>query len=80
MIREEFASAEGYPGFEEAIAAYYDVAAEGTSIGGSPAGQQVQGELENAMTSALVGETSPEEALAQAQQAAMSAYDQVSGG
>ncbi|SDS30552.1 carbohydrate ABC transporter substrate-binding protein, CUT1 family [Agrococcus carbonis] len=77
-IRAEYASAEGYPGFEEAIGVYYDVAAEGASLGASPAGQQIRGELENAMTSALVGERSPEEALAQAQQAAMSAYDQVS--
>ncbi|GEK81327.1 ABC transporter substrate-binding protein [Agrococcus baldri] len=80
MIRSEFASADGYPGFEEAIAAYYDVAALGTSIGASPAGQQVQSELENAMSSALVGEASPADALAAAQQAAMRAYDQVSGG
>ncbi|SFS01630.1 carbohydrate ABC transporter substrate-binding protein, CUT1 family [Agrococcus baldri] len=80
FIRDEFASAEGYPGFQEGIDTYYDVAAEGTSVGASPAGQQVQGELENAMTSALLGEASPEDALAQAQQAAMSAYNQVSGG
>ncbi len=80
MIREEFASAEGYPGFEEAIAAYYDVAAEGASIGGSPAGQQIQSEIENAVTSALLGESSAQDALSQAQGAAMSAYEQVSEG
>ncbi|WP_347754387.1 extracellular solute-binding protein [Agrococcus sp. ProA11] len=80
VIREEYASAEGYPGFEEAIGTYYDAAAVGTSLGASPAGQQIQSELQNAMSSALVGESSPADALAQAQQAAMRAYDQVSGG
>jgi multiple sugar transport system substrate-binding protein len=78
-IRDEYASADGYPGFEQAIGAYYDVAAEGASLGGSPAGQQVQGELENAVTSAMLGESSPADALAKAQQAAQSAFDQVSG-
>lgn len=79
-IREQYASAEGYPGFEQAIDAYYDVAAEGTSLGGSPAGQQIQSELEGAVQSALLGERSPEEALGEAQAAAQRAYDQVSGG
>lgn len=76
-IRENFASAEGYPGFQEAIDAYYDVAAEGTSLGGSPAGQQIQTELQNAMQSILLGDSSAEEALAAAQEAAQRAYDQV---
>lgn len=80
LIRADYASAEGYPGFEEAIGTYYDAAAIGTSIGASPAGQQIQSELQNAMSSALVGESSPADALAQAQQAAMRAFDQVSGG
>lgn len=76
-IREGFASAEGYPGFQEAIDAYYDVAAEGTSLGGSPAGQQIQTELQNAMQAILLGDSSAEEALAAAQEAAQRAYDQV---
>lgn len=79
-IRENFASAEGYPGFQEAIETYYDVAAEGTSLGGSPAGQQIQTELQNAMQSILLGDSSAEEALAAAQEAAQRAYDQVAGG
>lgn len=79
-IRENFASAEGYPGYQEAIETYYDVAAEGTSLGGSPAGQQIQTELQNAMQSILLGDSSAEEALATAQQAAQRAYDQVAGG
>jgi len=79
MVREEFASAEGYPGFQQAIEAYYDVASEGGSLGGSPAGQQIQSELEGAVQSALLGESTPEEALGQAQDAAQRAYDQVAG-
>jgi len=78
LIRDEYASADGYEGFEQAIEVYYDVAAEGASLGGSPAGQQIRGELESAVTSALLGEASAADALAGAQQAAMSAYSQVS--
>ncbi|ROR66154.1 ABC transporter substrate-binding protein [Agrococcus jenensis] len=77
-IRENFASAEGFPGFQGAIDSYYDVAAEGTSLGGSPAGQQIQTELQNAMQSILLGDSSAEDALAAAQEAAQRAYDQVS--
>jgi multiple sugar transport system substrate-binding protein len=76
-IREGFASAEGFPGFQEAIDAYYDVAAEGQSLGGSPAGQQIQTELQNAMQSILLGDSSAEDALGAAQDAAQRAYDQV---
>lgn len=77
-IRENFASAEGFPGFQGAIDSYYDVAAEGTSLGGSPAGQQIQTELQNAMQSILLGDSSAEDALTAAQEAAQRAYDQVS--
>ena len=79
-IREEFADAAGFAGFEDVISTYYEVAAQGTSFGASPAGQQIQSELQNAVTSALLGESSAEEALAQAQEAAMRAHEQVVAG
>ncbi len=79
-LRDQFADAAGFPGFEDVIATYYEVAAEGESFGASPAGQQIQSELQNAVTSAVLGESSAEEALTQAQDAAMRAYEQVAGG
>ncbi|HWR86183.1 MAG TPA: extracellular solute-binding protein [Rhodoglobus sp.] len=79
-IRDEFVVESAFPGFDQTIATYYDVAAEGESFGSSPAGQQIQTELQNAVTAALLGEKSTEDALADAQDAAMRAYNQVAGG
>ena len=79
-VRTEFVQPTEYPGFDETIQAYYDVAAEGVSFGATPAGQQLQSELQDAVISALLGEASPEDALADAQDAAMRAYEQVAGG
>jgi multiple sugar transport system substrate-binding protein len=79
-LREQFADAAGFAGFDEVIATYYEVAADGESFGASPAGQQIQSELQNAVTSALLGESSAEDALAQAQETAMRAHEQVVGG
>lgn len=78
-IRDAYVMETGYTGFDEAIATYYDVAASGQSFGSSPAGQQIEAELQNAVTSALLGEKSAADALADAQAAAKRAYDQVAG-
>ena len=78
-LRDAYVKPTDYPGFDQAIGAYYDVASSGQSFGSSPAGQQIQTELQNAVTSALLGEKSAEEALKDAQAAAMRAYDQVAG-
>jgi multiple sugar transport system substrate-binding protein len=78
-IRDAYVIESDYPGFDQAIATYYEVAANGQSFGSSPAGQQIQTELQNAVTSALLGEKSAEDALKDAQAAAMRAYDQVAG-
>ena len=53
------------------ISTYYDVVDYGQSFGSSPAGQEIQNELNNAITAALLGDKSPEEALKDAQKAAM---------
>ena len=50
------------------------------SFGSSPAGQDIQTELNNAVTAALLGEKTPEEALADAQEAAMRAYENATAG
>jgi ABC-type sugar transport system, periplasmic component len=68
-----------FPGFNQVIDTYYAVAASGKSFGASPAGLQIETELQNAVTAALLGEKSAEQALADAQSAAMRAYEQVAG-
>jgi multiple sugar transport system substrate-binding protein len=78
-IRDAYVVESDYPGVDQAIDTYYTVAANGQSFGSSPAGQQIQTELQNAVTSALLGEKSAADALKDAQAAAMRAYDQVAG-
>jgi multiple sugar transport system substrate-binding protein len=78
-LRDAYVKTTDYPGFDQAIGVYYDVAASGQSFGSSPAGQQIQTELQNAVTSALLGEKSAADALKDGQAAAMRAYDQVAG-
>ncbi|WP_150307054.1 ABC transporter substrate-binding protein [Planctomonas psychrotolerans] len=78
-IREEFVTESGNAGFDQTIGTYYDVVSEGVSFGASPAGQEIQSELKNAVTSALLGDKTPEEALTDAQEASMRAYDQAVG-
>ena len=74
-IRNEFVKESGNAGFDQTIATFYDVVGEGESFGASAAGQEIQTELRNAVTSALLGDKTSEEALADAQKAAMRAYD-----
>ncbi len=78
-IRDAYVKKTDYPGFDQAIDTYYTVAANGQSFGSSPAGQQIQTELQNAVTSALLGEKSADQALKDAQAAALRAYNQVAG-
>ena len=75
MIRGEFVVTTGDDGFDQVISTYYDVVDTGRSFGSSPAGQDIQNELNNAITAALLGDKTPEQALADAQQAAQRAYD-----
>jgi multiple sugar transport system substrate-binding protein len=74
-IRETFVKESDNAGFNQTIATFYEVASEGESFGASPAGQEIQTEVKNAVTTALLGDKTPEEALADAQEAAMRAYD-----
>ena len=74
-IRDQFVEESGIPGFDQTISTFYDVVGEGESFGASPAGQEIQSELKNAVASALLGDKSVEDALADAQEAAMRAYD-----
>ncbi|GLJ80415.1 ABC transporter substrate-binding protein [Microbacterium imperiale] len=74
-IREKWVVPSGDAGFDQVVATYYDVVDYGTSFGSSPAGQDIQNELNNAVTAALLGDKTAEEALADAQDAAMRAYE-----
>ena len=49
--------------------------ASGKSLGATPPGQTIQSELNNAVSSALLDQKTPEQALADAQAAAMRAWD-----
>jgi multiple sugar transport system substrate-binding protein len=70
----------GDAGFDQVISTYYDVVDKGKSVGASPAGQQLKQELTNAITAALIGQKTPQKALADAQAATLSAYKTVTGG
>jgi len=72
----EFDMHAGHYRVDEAIATFYDVVGQGKSFGSSPAGQQIQTELQNAVASALLGTKAPDAALKDAQTAAMRAYNQ----
>jgi multiple sugar transport system substrate-binding protein len=79
-LRDEYVVESGNAGFDQVISTYYDVVDYGQSFGSSPAGQEIQNELNNAITAALLGDKTPEEALADAQQAAMRAYEKATAG
>jgi len=74
-IRDEFVVPSGNAGFDQTIDTFYEVVGDGESFGASPAGQEIQTELKNAVTSVLLGDKTSEEALKDAQTASMRAYD-----
>lgn len=78
-IRDKWVVKSGNAGFDQVIATYYDVVDYGQSFGSSPAGQEIQNELNNAITAALLGDKTAEQALKDAQQAAMRAYENITG-
>jgi len=75
-IRDAYVKESGNAGFDQTIGTYYDAVSEGQTFGVSPAGQQIETELNNAVQSVLLGDKTAEEALADAQKAAQLAYDQ----
>ena len=78
-IKEKYVTSSGNAGFDQTIQTFYDVVASGKSVGASPAGQTIQSELNNAISSALLGQKTPDQALADAQAAAVRAYEKVAG-
>ena len=80
QIREQYVVESGNADFDQVIATYYEVVDYGVSYAVSPAGEQINTELVNAVTAALLGDKTAEEALADAQAAAMRAYETVTAG
>lgn len=78
MIRSQYNKPSGNSGFDQVISTYYNVVADGKPVGASPAGEEIQQALLNAVTSTLLGQSSAKAALNQAQQQAMNAYNTVS--
>jgi multiple sugar transport system substrate-binding protein len=78
-IRDAYVKPSGNAGFDQVINTYYEIASTGRSVGSSPAGQQMKQELTNAITATLLGQKPPQQALADAQRAAMNAYKNVTG-
>lgn len=79
-LRDKYVKPSGNSGFDQVISTYYAVVSTGKSVGSSPAGQALKQELTNAITAALLGQKSPQQALADAQKATMTAYKNVGGG
>ena len=79
-IREAHVQPSGNDAFDQVIQTYYEVVEYGQSFGASPVGQEIATELTNAMTAALLGDKTAEEALADAQATVMRAYENVSEG
>ncbi|HEY8281886.1 MAG TPA: extracellular solute-binding protein [Amnibacterium sp.] len=79
-IRSRFVQSSGNAGFDKAISTYYDVLPTGKSFGASPAGQDIQTEIANAITAVLLGQKSSTQALADAQKSAERAYSQATQG
>ena len=80
QIRDKWVKPSGNDDFDQVISTYYDVVNYGTSFVSSPAGQTINTELTNAITAALLGEKTPEQALKDAQSAAMRDYENATNG
>ena len=78
-IRAKYVEPSGNEGFDQTIATYYDIVDKGKATYASPAGQAIKTELQNAAVAAMLGQKTPQQALADAQSAAMRAYKQAGG-
>lgn len=76
IIKEKYLKPTGNAGFDAAINAYYEGLSNPASLGSSPAGLQINTELQNAIVPAMTGKKTAKEALGDAQAAAMLAYNQ----
>ena len=78
-IRGKHVKSVGNADVDQVVATDYEVVPEGKSMPASAAGQEIQTELQNAVSAALLGEKTPDEALADGQEAALRAWEQTTG-
>lgn len=76
-VKDAHVKPSGSADFDKLIQVSYDVLANTQTQGMSPVGQQIKDALTNAVTSALNGSKSPEQALKDAQTAVKPEYDKV---
>lgn len=76
-IKEKYVKPTGNADFDQVIETYYSVLSNPVTSGSSPVGQTVQADMTNAVTVALTGEKSAEQALADAQSSSLRAWEQV---
>jgi multiple sugar transport system substrate-binding protein len=74
-IRSTYVKPSGNSGFDQTIDTYYQIVGAGKSFGASPAGQQINTELQNVIASVLLGQKQPMAALKDAQKSALQAYN-----
>ena len=74
-IREAHVVPAGNDDFDKLINTTYEVLEDTRSAGSSPAGQQIDEAVKNAIGAAVAGEKTPEQALADAQAQAMEAWN-----
>lgn len=74
-IRAKYVKPSGNAGFDEMVSTFYKIVADGVSNGASPAGQQIQTALNDAVTQVLLGQKDAKSALSDAESQAMRAYD-----
>jgi multiple sugar transport system substrate-binding protein len=79
-VRTQFVQPSGNADFDQMIETFYTILPDNATRGASAVGQQIDQDLSNAVSVALTGEKSPQEALADAQASSLRAWDQSRAG
>jgi multiple sugar transport system substrate-binding protein len=79
-VRTQFVKPSGNADFDQMIETFYTILPDNATRGASAVGQQIDQDLSNAVSVALTGEKSPEQALADAQASSLRAWDQSRAG
>ncbi|GAA4905098.1 extracellular solute-binding protein [Tessaracoccus lubricantis] len=79
-VRDAHVKESGNADFDKLITTAYDSLADTRTLGASPVGQPIDEAIKNAAGAALAGDKTPEQALADAQAQAMTAWDALDNG
>ncbi len=79
-VRAQFVKPSGNADFDQMIKTYYEILPDNVTRGSSAVGQQIDQDIANAVSVALTGEKSPQQALADAQASSLRAWDQSKAG